>query len=351
MQEATEIKNSKSNDVHQPQVVAVFALVGMSITGMMGLVSLFNEDLVLACALFFASAVYFSGYYTYKKYRYIRVSSAIVLYSLYCLMFYLVYSGGVEQTGPLWIFIVAPVSVHLHGLRRGLIDIAIFVIIISTIMFLPSDILAHAPYSTEFKFRLILSFLTVTFLSGLYEYSREQSYNRTLELTKKYQHLAHFDPLTQLSNRRDALSILKKEQARAVRNKEPFAIILCDVDHFKKINDKYGHNAGDAVLVELANVFSQNIRDVDFVSRWGGEEFLFILPKTSAQSANVIAEKIQTKVSEHAVHFEGEKIKVTTSMGIEQFNEKQSIDELINHADKLLYLAKEAGRNQIFPKF
>ena len=351
MREVTEINKSKSNDDHQPQVVAVFALVGMFITGVMGLVSLVNQDLILASALLFASAVYFGGYYGYKKYGYIRVSSAIVLYSLYILMFYLVYSGGVEQTGPLWIFIVAPVSVHLHGLRRGLIDIAVFIVIISSIMFMPTDILAHAAYSTEFKFRLLLSFLTVTFLSGLYEYSREQFYNRTLELTKKYQQLAHFDPLTQLSNRRDALGILKQEQARAVRNKEPFAIILCDVDHFKKINDQYGHNAGDTVLVELAKIFSQNIREVDCVSRWGGEEFLFILPKTSAQSASVIAEKIQAKLNEQVIYYENKKIAVTASMGIEQFSEKQSIDELINQADKFLYLAKDAGRNQIFPKF
>ncbi|PKG85472.1 GGDEF domain-containing protein [Colwellia sp. 75C3] len=266
-------------------------------------------------------------------------------------MFYLTYTGGVENTGPLWIYIVAPVSVFIHGLKRGLINIALFVIIISTIMFMPTTIIAHAEYSIEFKIRLLTSFLTVTFLSALYEYSREKSYKQALELSKKYQQLAHFDPLTQLSNRRGALSLLTQKKACIVHNQQPCSIIICDVDLFKKINDQYGHNAGDAVLVELAKIFTKNTREQDCIARWGGEEFLFILPQTLAKNANILAEKIQETLQNHLVNYEGEKIKVTVSMGIEQFNGDQSIDEVINNADKYLYQAKNAGRNQIYPKF
>lgn len=351
MQISPETANMKNAEFSQSHVVSLFALVGMSISATMGIVGLFNNNIVLASALFIASFIYFIGYYVYKKFNNTALSSAIVLYSLYVLMFYLVYTGGVEHTGPLWIFIVAPVSVFIHGLKRGLVDIALFVIIISTIMFIPTDFIAHAEYSTEFKLRLIYSFLTVTFLSALYEYSRGQSYKHALELGKKYQQLAHFDPLTHLSNRRDALCILKHEQTRITRNREPLAIALCDVDHFKKINDQYGHNAGDAVLVELAKLFATNLREQDCVARWGGEEFLFIFPQTLAKNANVIAEKIKNKLQDHVVNYEGEKIKVTVSMGIEQLNDNQNIDELINNADKYLYQAKNAGRNQIFPKF
>jgi diguanylate cyclase (GGDEF)-like protein len=265
-------------------------------------------------------------------------------------MFYLVYTGGVEQTGPLWIYIVAPVSVFVHGLKRGLLDIALFIAIISTIMFIPTDILAHAAYSTEFKLRLLYSFLTVTFLSALYEYSRDKSYKHALELTEKYQKLAYLDPLTKLSNRRDALRILKREQARTLRTKESLAIILCDVDYFKKINDQYGHNAGDTVLVNLADIFTNTAREQDCIARWGGEEFLFILPQTTAKNANVFAEKIQEKLQSHLVNYENEKITVRVSMGIEQIKENQTIDEAINNADHQLYRAKSSGRNQIFPK-
>ena len=212
---------------------------------------------------------------------------------------------------------------------------------------MPTDILAHAAYSTEFKFRLLLSFLTVTFLSGLYEYSREQFYNRTLELTKKYQQLAHFDPLTQLSNRRDALGILKQEQARAERNKEPFAIILCDVDHFKQINDQYGHNAGDTVLVELAKIFSQNIREVDCVARWGGEEFIILLNDVTAAQAEIVAERLRARIVDHKTESETSSIRVTASFGIAQVTAQCSFERVLSNADAALYDAKASGRNSI----
>jgi diguanylate cyclase (GGDEF)-like protein len=343
--------NQISESAQQSHVVSIFSLVGMSITGAMGLIGLYNNNFVLAATLFFASSIYFLGYFTYKKFNNIGLSSSIVLYSLYVLMSFLTYTGGVDNTGPLWIFMIAPVSLFLHGLKRGLIDIAIFVIIISIIMFTPTDIIAHPPYTTEFKLRLLYSFLTITFLSALYEYSRDKSYKHALELSDKYQHLANYDPLTQLSNRRQMLTILKREQGRAIRNKEPFSIIICDVDHFKKVNDQYGHNVGDNVLVELAKIFTDNLREQDLVARWGGEEFLFILPQTLPINANIVAEKIQTILRSHLIVHQGSPIKVTLSMGIEQFDGNCSIDDVINSADKYLYQAKNLGRNQIQPKF
>jgi len=341
--------NIEDEEFKQPHVVSLFALVGFAITAIMGSIALFNQNYTLAGTLFFASFFYFCGYYAYKKFSNKRISSSIILYSLYILMLYLVFTGGVAQTGPLWVFIVAPVSVFIHGLKRGLFDIVIFVALMTIIMFVPTDFIAHAVYSTEFKLRLIYSFLTVTFLSALYEYSRQKSYNHALELSRKYQQLAHSDPLTKLSNRRDALSILKQEKARISRSQEPMSIILCDVDHFKKINDRYGHNAGDAVLIDLAKTFTHHIREQDCVARWGGEEFLFILPQTQAMNAKILAEKIQEKLQKHLVIYDGNEIKVTVSMGIEQLKKDQSIDEVINSADKYLYQAKNAGRNQIFP--
>lgn len=86
--------------------------------------------------------------------------------------------------------------------------------------------------------------------------------------------------------------MIEQEQRRMSRNKQPMCIILCDVDHFKKINDQYGHNTGDAVLVSLAETFTQLIRKQDTIARWGGEEFLFVLPETSAENAYILAQKI-----------------------------------------------------------
>ena len=351
MKEQLEINNLDYSEYIQPNVVHLFALVGMSITGVMAIIGLFKGTILLSSILFIVSFVYFISCYICTKLNKLVLSSAIVLYSLYCLMFYLIYSGGVDNTGPLWIFIVAPVSLFIHGLKRGLIDIAVFVIVISTIMFIPTNVMTHAIYSPEYKLRLIYSFLTVTFLSGLYEYSRDQFYKHTVELSKKYQQLAHIDSLTQLSNRRDALIILNYEKSKIVRNNEPFSIILCDIDFFKKINDQYGHNAGDMVLIELAKLFSQNIREQDSISRWGGEEFLFILPQTSALNAVTIAQKIQEKIREHIIYYDKREIMITVSMGIEEFSQNKSIDEVVNSADKYLYQAKNSGRNKICSKY
>ncbi len=346
-----EIDDLKSKNVTQPHVIAIFVLVGMCITAVMAIIAFYNNNNLLAAVLMMASFIYFIGYFVYKTFQNTALISVIILYSLYLLMFYLVYTGGVGNSGPLWIFMVAPVSLFIHGFKRGLFDIFIFITIVGVIMFMPTDIIAHPTYNTEFKLRLIYSFLTVTFLSALYEYSRQQSFKHILELTKEYQKLAYFDPLTHLSNRRDALRILKREQARMLRTKEPLSVALCDIDHFKKVNDNYGHNAGDAVLVELANIFSDSIRKQDCVARWGGEEFLFIFPQTSAKNAYIITEKIKQKMQDHLIHYQGQKIKVTFSMGIEELHSNQSIDEAINSADKYLYQAKSSGRNQIHPKF
>lgn len=346
-----DAQSTENEEYRPPKVVSLFALVGFSITGVMGIIASVNQTYILAGALFVASLIFYISYYIFHKYNYIGLSSAICLYSLFGLMFYLVFTGGVENTGPLWIYIVPPVALFFHGLKRGLIEIALFVVVLVLIMFTPTSYAAHALYSTEFKLRLVYSFLTVTFLSALYEYSRDQAFDKTVELSKKYQQLAHFDTLTNLSNRRDALFILKHEQSRIMRNKEPLSIIICDVDYFKKVNDQYGHNAGDRVLIELAKIFTNSIREQDCVARWGGEEFLFILPQTHAKNAYQLAEKIKFAVENHTVNFQDEKIIVTVSMGIEESDGTQTIDEIINSADNYLYQAKSAGRNQIFPKF
>lgn len=316
----------------------------------MGVLALFTESFVLSIMLFFATFIYYLGFYVCKKHHNIQLSSAIILYSLYLLMLFLVFTGGVANTGPLWIYIVAPVSLSIHGFRRGLIDIAVFTTLIILIMFLPSTIEYHANYPIEFKLRLIYSFLTVTFLSALYEYTRDHALKKTLELKHKYQKLANFDPLTNLSNRRVAYDILKQEQSRLNRNKEMLSILISDVDKFKRVNDQYGHNAGDAVLVELAKLFNEHVREQDCVARWGGEEFLFILPQTSAKNAAIIAEKIRSKVEKHVINYREDSIQITVSVGIAQFEAGSNIDDVINQADKYLYQAKESGRNQIQPK-
>lgn len=329
-------------------VINLFSLVGMLLTGAL---SLFNGNLNLGLCLVASSAIFGLAYRIHKKTGNSSSASAAMMYLLYALMVYLVYTGGVENTGPLWIFLISPMSLFIHGLRRGLLEISCFLVVICVVLFSNAELFANVTYTEEFRLRLVFSFMTATFLSACYEYSREQSYESALRISKQYEQLAFFDQLTKLSNRRGAIQKMEFEQTSIARNNEPLSVILCDVDHFKRVNDQYGHNAGDAVLVRLGEIFTKLIRQQDTVARWGGEEFLFVLPQTTAENAAILAKKIHQVLREETIPFQDVNISITVSMGIEQMNANQAIDDVISRADKYLYQAKNAGRNRTFPVF
>ncbi len=334
-----------NTDYRSMLVVNLFSFVGLSITFFLAVNAVLNQDLILAVTLFIASALFLTGYFVQKRTRSPKIASNIILYSLMVLKIYLVYTGGVNNTGPLWIFLVAPVTLFIHGLKKGLFDIAIFVAIISTMMFYPDNLLLATEYTLHFKTRLLLSFLTITFLAAFYEYSREDSFQQALEISKEFEKLAKLDPLTKLSNRRDALEKLTYEYSRMERTKEPLSILLCDLDHFKAVNDNYGHPAGDKLLQEISLQFKSCIRAQDTVSRWGGEEFLFILPQTDAQQAIQLSEKLHQCLRSLSVSYQAHQISCTISIGACEISPEKSISEVLQLADNALYQAKDQGRN------
>ena len=242
---------------------------------------------------------------------------------------------------------VAPVSLFLGGLKKGLFDLFVFLVVISTLLFSPNEVLLATSYNADFKVRLIFSFLSVTFLSAFYEYSRQQSFQYMQEMSQKFEQLSKIDPLTQLSNRRDAVAKIEYEQRRIDRNHSEIGIILCDVDHFKQVNDNFGHEAGDRALVAIAKFFQSSVRNQDTVARWGGEEFLFILPDTSAEQATKFAHKLHQMMQGFSIEHDGNNIEVSVSMGIDAVNSGTSLEQAISIADELLYKAKSSGRNQV----
>lgn len=331
-------------------MLRLFSIVGLSLTGAMGILALSNSAYILGFSLLVASLSYLVAFIAQIKTNNSVLAAGIIACSLYSLMIYLVYAGGVANTGPLWVFIVAPVSMFILGLKRGLIGLSIFSAIIVLIMFVPGAFFSNESYEPEFKLRFILSFLTVIFLSACYEYSREKSQSHMLELSKRYEQLALNDQLTQLANRRGAFKKIEMERARMARSKEPLSFILCDVDHFKKINDDHGHLVGDAVLIKLAERFRGLIRGQDMVARWGGEEFLFILPGTPVEDAALVAQKIHDALAREKIVYQGRELAITVSMGVVEMQGGGTVDTAINCADKYLYQAKNNGRNQTFPK-
>jgi len=154
------------------------------------------------------------------------------------------------------------------------------------------------------------------------------------------------DPLTSLPNRLAYDDRLKVELARWKRYKTPLSLLIWDIDSFKKINDTYGHKAGDKTLILISKLLASHCRETDFVSRFGGEEFTMLLPNTDGQSALLAANKIRKIIEKTAFNSNGKKIPITISCGITQFTNDDTEGSAFNRADKALYEAKNRGRNQ-----
>ncbi len=155
------------------------------------------------------------------------------------------------------------------------------------------------------------------------------------------------DPLTGLFNRRAFLEKIENEAIRFKRNQKPFSILFGDIDLFKKINDTYGHSAGDAILVNISSILNTEKREIDQVARWGGEEFLVLLPETNLKGAVLSGNKIRKSISAKPVIHEGQEIHVTMSFGVSEYNGETPIEKTIDLADQRLYLAKNSGRNKV----
>jgi len=160
--------------------------------------------------------------------------------------------------------------------------------------------------------------------------------------------IAYLDPLTSLLNRRAMMKQLEVAFSRANRYQESFTVVIGDIDHFKKVNDRYGHIAGDLVIKTIADIMKENVRSDDYVSRWGGEEFLLLLNYSDDQSAIKNITRINEVIRKTNIIFEDQEIKCTISYGVATYKESnKSIIELIKKADQLLYDAKNTGRNRI----
>ncbi|MBN1394626.1 MAG: diguanylate cyclase [Pirellulales bacterium] len=170
---------------------------------------------------------------------------------------------------------------------------------------------------------------------------------RTKHLQDLLMEHAHIDPLTGLPNRRALMERLQCEWARIERHGGQMAFIMADLDHFKRVNDLYGHHIGDKLLQETARAIADQCRENDLPARYGGEEFSIVVPDEAAVSAVHLAERCREKICECCVVVRNETVKVTASFGVADSLNLSSIDEMMRRADEALYWAKEAGRNRV----
>jgi diguanylate cyclase (GGDEF)-like protein len=167
---------------------------------------------------------------------------------------------------------------------------------------------------------------------------------RLQALNKELEQLSNTDTLTGIANRRSLNHVFEKEIARSCRYHSKFSAVMLDVDHFKAINDNFGHHAGDQILTTIAKLISDTIRANDLAGRWGGEEFLILCPETDQDGVLQLAETIRQRIQSHDF---GIPLRITASLGIAEYRENQSLEELIKIVDTALYDAKNSGRNQV----
>lgn len=181
-----------------------------------------------------------------------------------------------------------------------------------------------------------------------YYASIERDVTNELKLINKLERLSKTDALTGLLNRRTLFEVADKEISRYQRSGTVFCMLMLDLDHFKMINDTYGHPAGDRVLQAVAEILKEQERPYDYAVRMGGEEFCILLSSTSMKQANSFGERIRKSISEINIYEGGQLIKITTSIGISEVIETDTkLDSTLKRADEALYSAKKAGRNCI----
>ena len=216
---------------------------------------------------------------------------------------------------------------RVHGLQIGADD------------YLPK------PFSTrELEARIFAALRSRTTQTELVER------NRQLEsMLHHVESLAITDPLTGIFNRRRFSDVLRREVAVTRRYRNSLSLLMLDLDHFKAINDRFGHDAGDEVLRSIANTLTSSLREVDLAARYGGEEFAVIMPQTTKANAGIVAQRIAGQIALTAHTFGGEKVNLTASIGVAEFKDLKegNADNLVKAADVALYEAKRTGRNRI----
>lgn len=288
------------------------------------------------------------GWYAWSLDQTVQKGGLLVIVGL--LFTYLIASGGEGNTGPLWFYVFPPLLFYLTSLKGGT-AILLFCYLLAILVFQFPDMPGvSAEYSTDFKIRF---FATLTFESifcFVLEAGRLRARNKLVALAQAHEHAARTDELTGLANRRDMQSRLNTEFSRFERSGHHFSVVLIDLDLFKRINDDFGHDAGDEVLRQFADLVRQIVRQSDVAARWGGEEFLLLLPDTTLLQALTLAERLRAEVAATRFHHREQTLPVTISAGVCSISKSGSINELLKQADVQLYNAKESGRNRISPR-
>lgn len=263
------------------------------------------------------------------------------------LFLYLATAAIEDGAAIMWLFAYPPIIFYISESRVGVIacsgGFAALLVLFSPL----GGTLFETQYTASFRIVMVCALAFEMVSCYVLDQSRRRSKLGLLKLAAEFEYAAKHDALTELANRREGHAQLSVEYERYLRNKRVFSILLMDIDLFKNINDTHGHQAGDRMIVQVANILRTQCRKVDTVVRWGGEEFLVVLPETDASEACQTGDRIREAIAGHSVEFEGHTLSTTISAGVATITHSESIDRLLRRADEALYLAKTSGRNAV----
>ncbi|SFM75009.1 GGDEF domain-containing protein [Marinobacter zhejiangensis] len=252
-----------------------------------------------------------------------------------------------DGAGVLWLFAYPPVVFYIGNQRVGLYSCVGGWVALALLFSPLGELVAQTPYTATFRL-LMLSALGFEMVSCYaLDQSRRRSKQRLLQLASEFEFAAKHDALTGLFNRREGHSRIEDEYERYLRNNRVFSVLLMDIDLFKKVNDNFGHQAGDLMIKLVARTLVNECRKVDIVARWGGEEFLVVLPETDTREAFQIAERIRQSVASQDIEYGNQSIRSTISIGVASIEGSESIERVLQRADEALYRAKNLGRDKV----
>ena len=318
-------------------ILKFFVMLGILFTLPFGVLSLFQDNVILSLSLLFISALLSINYYFIVNRETYSFGGPLVVYLFFFLFLYLVYSGGVANTGSLWIFTFPALALFLQGLKHGLIDIAIFLLIITLMLFLNNGVYMEAAYTDEYKTRLILIFAVITLLTSLYEYSSTDSFKQMRLLTKKLIDVAKEDQLTELASKRGIYEEMELLFHYAKEHNEALVVMLCDIDYLHDINGRYGHEVGEMVIKEISQEIQNSIKNSDTVAKWSGEEFIILLPQTGLSDAHKYASALKKRIKNLKIMHDRKPIQVSLTTGASNIENVKSVYSAVRQADNKMY--------------
>ncbi|MDB4076556.1 GGDEF domain-containing protein [Porticoccaceae bacterium] len=261
--------------------------------------------------------------------------------------FFFLLLGASDASSLMWCLTIVPVIVGSFAYRQSLFMLIGIFAAATWIMTGGSMPFAVPNYSDIVVVRFLSAYAILAAFAVAMDNSRFDSLSKYQDLSSRVDQIAHQDQLTQLPNRNNMEGRLEKKYQQYRLINQPFSILLADLDNFKFINDRYGHDVGDDILYAIGQVLSEPLRGEDIVARWGGNEFMVLLPTANSEAAVNIAERLRAAASELDMDAQGDKLRISLSVGVASIDKCTGIDDLLSTAENGLYQAKHMGRDMV----